>query len=295
MKFNRAIPLVFLVLLSACGNLPQPFRETPKVTTDNPLLDMPTAVGIAVLPVQGAPAPVNTQISTAVAMRLQSFEIPAEAVPSNGGLGFTLQGEARTIETTATETLLVITWILRARRGAAVRTYRQVVAVPSNLWQAGDPATASRLGSEAGAAVADMINGIAPAADGPATAASPPRPAFPTVSVKPVEGAPGDGRESLRLAVIQSLANNGVRRDDVNPDVTLTCQITSTAYDANLQKVEIAWRAVGRDGKELGKVSLDNTIPNGALEGPWGPTAFAIAGAALNDLLTLLASQPRAP
>src|SRR3954471_5807403 len=86
--------LVAALALTACGNLPQPFRDGPKVTTDNPLLDVPTAVGIAVLPVRGAPAPLNTQISTAVATRLQTLEIPAEAVPTNRGLGYTLEGEA---------------------------------------------------------------------------------------------------------------------------------------------------------------------------------------------------------
>jgi hypothetical protein len=292
---KRFFILASLAILSSCGNLPQPFKETPKVTTDDPLLDVPTAVGIAVLPVSGVPEPLATQISTAAAMRLQSFEIPAEAVPNNQGLGFTLQGDANIVEATAAQTSVVVTWNLRARRGGSVRTYRQVFEVPTNQWQAGDNAAAGRLGSAAGGAIAEMINGIAPPAEGPPPAAAPPRPQFPSVSIKPVEGAPGDGRESLRLAVLQSLVDNGVRRDDVTPEVTITCQMISAAYDANLQKVEIVWRALDRDGKELGTVRLDNTIPNGALDGPWGPTAFAIAGAALNDLLTLLASYPQKP
>ncbi len=283
-----------LVLLAACGAVPQPFRDTPKITSDNPLLDMPTAVGIAVLPVRGAPQPLDTQISTALAARLQSFEIPAEAMPSNPGLGFTLDGEARATEATARDVAVVVTWSLRSRRGGApVRTYRQVVTVPAAVWQAGDMVTATRLGNEAALAIGDMIGGIAIPAQGPAQgpdATEQPRPNFPTVSVKPVEGAPGDGREALRRAVMQSLTYNGVKSDDASPDVTLTCEITIGAFDATLQKVEILWHALGRDGKELGTVRLDNTIPIGALDGLWGPTAFSVADAALNDLLTLLAT-----
>lgn len=290
----RGVGLVcFLGLLAACGAVPQPFRGTPKVTSDNPLLDMPTAVGIAVLPVRGAPQPLDMQISTALAARLQAYEIPAEAVPSNPGLGFTLDGEARATEATARDVSVVVTWSLRSRRGTPVRTYRQVVTVPAEVWQAGDMVTATRLGNEAALAIGDMIGGIAIPSQGPAqetVAAEQPRPNFPTVSVKPVEGAPGDGRETLRQAVMQSLTYNGVKSDDVSPDVTLTCTITLSAFDANLQKVEILWHAVGRDGKELGTVRLDNTIPIGALDGPWGPTAFSVAEAALNDLLTLLAT-----
>jgi len=300
MRLSRFIPhFVFLgaalMLLGACGNIPQPFRETPKVTTDNPLLDVPTAVGIAVLPVRGAPQPFDTQISTAVATRLQSYEIPAEAVPANLGVGFTLEGEARPADSTAgTDVSVVVTWTLRSRRSGPVRTFRQVVNISAAAWQTGDMVTATTLGNEAALAIGDMIGGISIPAQGapPTEIATPqvPQINFPTVSVKPVEGAPGDGRESLRLAVLSSLSNNGVRRDDVNPQVTLTCELTSTPFESNLQKVEILWRALDAQGKELGTVKLDNTIPVGALDGPWGPTAFAIADAALNDLLTLLAS-----
>lgn len=294
---KNLIPLKWLplalaaILLAACGSVPQPFRDTPKITADNPLLDVPTAVGIAVLPVRGAPQPLHTQISTALATRLRSFEIPAEAVPTNAGLGFTLESEARPADTTAGEISVVMTWTLRSRRGAAVRTFRQVVSIPAAVWREGDMVTATRLGNEAALAIGDMVNGIAIPAQGPAgSTEAQALQRFPTVSVKPVEGAPGDGREALRRAVAQSLTYNGVKSDDLNPDVTITCEVTSSAFEANLQKVAILWHAVGRDGKELGTVRLDNTIPLGALDGPWGPTAFAIADAALNDLLTLLAS-----
>jgi hypothetical protein len=290
------VVIVGLVLLGACGAVPQPFRDTPKVTTDNPLLDVPTAVGIAVLPVRGAPAPLDMQISTAVAMRLQSLEIPAEAARENLGLGFTLDGEARPVEAVSGDGSTVVTWTLRSRRGAAVRSYRQVV--PADAWRAGNTETATQLGNEAALAIGDMLNGIAPPAQGPFVADAavpPPTPRFPKVTIKQVEGAPGDGRESLRLAVLASLSTNGVPRDDVTPDVTLTCTLTIAPPEGNLQRVEILWRAIGRDGRELGTVKLDNAIPVGALDGVWGPTAFAIADAAANDLLTLLASHPAEP
>ena len=286
-----------LVVLTACGAVPQRFQGTSKVTTGNPLLDVPTAVGIAVLPVAGTPSPLNTQISTAVAARLQSLEIPADAVPVNDGLGFSLEAEARQTDSTATEMSVVITWNLRSRRGAATsgpfRTYRQVVQIPANLWQAGDPAIAARLGDEAAVAIGDLILGIAPPAITAAQAA-PQRamPTFPNVSIQPVDGAPGDGRESLRLAILAVLSNNGVTRDDVNPEVTLRCEITVTPVESNLQRVEILWTAVLHDGRELGTVRLDNTVPRGTLDTTWGATAFAIADAALDELLTLLASQP---
>ena len=56
---------------------------------------------------------------------------------------------------------------------------------------------------------------------------------------------------------MQSLTFNGVKSNDANPQVILTCQITVGAFNANLQKVEIVWHAMGRDGKELGTVRLE--------------------------------------
>jgi len=94
------------------------------------------------------------------------------------------------------------------------------------------------------------------------------------------------------LAVLQSLSLNGVARDDINPDVILNCRVSVTPYDRSLQFVEITWNAMTPDGSEIGSVKLENTIPVGALDEAWGPTAFAIADAAAPDLLSLLSNVP---
>ena len=54
----------------------------------------------------------------------------------------------------------------------------------------------------------------------------------------------------------------------------------------------ITWHAVLRDGRELGQLHLENIVPNGALDGHWGPTAFAIAAAAQPNLVKLVTTQP---
>src|ERR1700722_13090562 len=105
-------------LLARRGEAPNPFRGAQGVTKNNPLLDVPTAVGIAVLPLNGATAPFNQQVSEAVANRLQSLEIPAEAVNVNAGLGFTLQGEAGNVVASPSGVTLNVTWTLRSRHGA---------------------------------------------------------------------------------------------------------------------------------------------------------------------------------
>lgn len=277
--------------LAACGSVPQPFRDAPQIMTDNPLTDMPTAVGIAVLPVRGMPEPLGGAVSRAAANRLQAFDIPAEAVPANTGLGFTLEGVADSSASPAGRDVTVA-WTLMSRRGRPAGSHRQAVTIPEHIWQTAEGDTATLMGGEVAAAVAAMLGADVPAAAVPAAGGAALR--LPTVSVKPVEGAPGDGREALRLAVLQMLNQNGFTRNDVDPDVVLTCEFVATPLDGGLQKVEIVWRAVNRAGIDMGAARLDNSIPNGALDGPWGPTAFAIADAAAADLVTLLTSTPPA-
>ncbi len=283
--FKSLIAAALVILAcTACGEVPQPFRGAPRATTDNPLLDVPSAVGVAILPVANAPAPLNREISRALATRLQALEIPAEAVDSNAGLGFTLSATAQDIVASPAGVTATIVWALRSRRGSAGE-YRQTVAIPANAWQDGakDTAeTAAQLAGTAGTAIVTLVGGEAPA---PVMVA---KARLPRIAIAPVEGAPGDGRESLRLALIQVMFERGVARDDSNPEVTLRAAMTSTAAGPDQQKVQIVWHAIARDGADLGTVKLDNTIPNGALDGPWGPTAYAIANAAVGDLVALL-------
>jgi hypothetical protein len=130
--FKNPFVIVVLAILAcaACGEVPQPFRGAPRATTDNPLLDVPSAVGIAILPVAGVPAPLNRAISSALAIRLQALDIPAEAVDSNAGLGFTLSAQAQDIVASPSGVTAVIAWSLRSRRGSA-GDYRQAVTVPA--------------------------------------------------------------------------------------------------------------------------------------------------------------------
>ena len=132
--FKTGALLAAALILAACGMVPQPFRGAPRATADNPLLDVPSAVGIAILPVTGAPAPLDREIAKALATRLQALDIPAEAVDSNAGLGFTLSGDAQNVVTSPAGVTATMVWSLRSRRGPAGE-YRQNIAVPASAWR----------------------------------------------------------------------------------------------------------------------------------------------------------------
>ena len=279
--------VVCIVSLAACGQVPQPFSNASRVIADSPFLDTPTAVGIAILPVTGVPAPLNAQISQAMSEKFESLDIPAEPVAENRGLGFSLQGEIENSETVGTDMTVHIVWRLKSRRGAIAADYRQIAKVPVAAWQNGDRGTAVLVAGEAASKLTHIMAGDAPVEAVPTPLA---RPKLASFSLKPTEGAPGDGRESLQLAVTQVLLENTARRDELSPDVILTCTVTTTPFNDTLQRVAIVWHATNRKGDDLGNVKLENTIPAGSLDGTWGPTAFVIANAAGNDLLQLLAT-----
>ncbi len=108
--------------------------------------------------------------------------------------------------------------------------------------------------------------------------------------VMPVTGAPGDGKVSLTRAIKTKLYARGIR---------LTSSQTSSVYQVRgvvqigktrqgKQPIRIDWRVYDPRGKRLGTVTQKNEIPQGSLNGSWGPIAEAAAGAAANGITKLL-------
>src|SRR5262245_23731998 len=89
------------VLLTACGWVPQPFRGTPKVTSDDPLLDVPAATGVALPPIVGLPRETSDAFTASIADQLQAMEIPAAAVARAGSLGFIVTGHVAAVNESA--------------------------------------------------------------------------------------------------------------------------------------------------------------------------------------------------
>jgi len=285
------------ILFAACGPIPQPFKGSKKITADIAALDVPSAVGIAVVPVADVSPELNAVLTKAIAAQLEKYEIPAEAMALNTGLGFTLQGTL--VNPSRADGIFIadIVWRLKSRTGKEAGLYLQGISLPLPDWDKANAETAMRIGREAAKGIADIIDvSTEKAAGGASTtplartteAVKPIR-----ITVKPVDGAPGDGREALQLATLETLLTNGAKRDDVNPEVVLMSRVLAEPAQNGQEFVTISWRAISQDGTDLGEVKLTNTIPKGSLDGRWGPTAFAIAEAGLAQLLELLATAPR--
>lgn len=108
--------------------------------------------------------------------------------------------------------------------------------------------------------------------------------------VKPVQGAPGDGRISLTNALRHELKKNGVALTNKGLAGGYTVQgLVKLQKPVNdKQKIEIVWNVFDGKGRRVGTVSQRNTVPIGSLNGAWGPTAVAAASAAANGIVKLL-------
>lgn len=150
---------------------------------------------------------------------------------------------------------------------------------------------------------ANLSGGRAPP---PAASASPPSPSSNTrtaaapasrarkgpvrAMVSPVSGAPGDGRKSLTAAIKKRLYAKGVKLTSVQSDNTYTVKGVVSLKNASggKQSIRIDWQVLDPNGKKVGTVSQQNTIPKGSLNGPWGAVADAAAGAAADGIIKLL-------
>jgi hypothetical protein len=156
--------------------------------------------------------------------------------------------------------------------------------------------TASQLGaglpggrSAATPVAATAPPGAAPRASTSTTAASA-TPRSAGVLVTPVSGAPGDGQRSLTTALKKRLYAGGVKLANGPATNVYTVKGIAKLSSASggKQSIRIDWQVLDPNGKKLGTVSQQNTIPRGSLDGPWGAIADAAAGAAVAGIIKLL-------
>jgi len=112
----------------------------------------------------------------------------------------------------------------------------------------------------------------------------------PPIAVMPVDGAPGDGREALTRAMARSLKQAGhpVTEDFDAAALILAGSVYVAPNGAGQEAVTIEWSLMHPDGRRLGTISQENTIPAGTLDGAWGPVAGAIAAGGADGIVALV-------
>ncbi|MFQ5466505.1 MAG: hypothetical protein ACE5DS_00040 [Kiloniellaceae bacterium] len=279
----RWLILALAVGLGACGEVPRPFMPD-KANGPNPLLRLEGRAGIVVLPVDGVPRAEAATIAAAVARRLRALEVPATSAGGNRE-SLRLASDIGLRDSADGPGELVLHWALNEPDGAprAARTLRRVV--PPNR----DDAPLARL---AAAMLLDAVPTIAEAGAG--AAPTPPAvPGFPgaRLVVLPLEDGPGDSVRSVPAALAAALvaAKLPVAARIAEDDLLLLGEIALGPPTQGVQDVSVTWRLVtARGDQEIGEIAQSNRVPAGALDGPWGPAARALATGAARGVMDLL-------
>jgi hypothetical protein len=116
----------------------------------------------------------------------------------------------------------------------------------------------------------------------------------PVIIVRHVEGAPGDGNQSLTLAIREALRARDlqVTDDPRQAAFVLQGQVAIGSPAGGRQPAKIVWHVTTHNGGLVGKATQENAIPAGSLDGPWGQVAYLIANAAVDGIQELFGHGP---
>jgi hypothetical protein len=266
--------LLLCLILSACGDLPEPFLGNPGANARK--LAQPLTPLLAVPPGSDTllPDAANQDLAKQIATALQATEVPAlvrAPQPTDWRL------------------------ITRAERdGSVVKPSFSVVSpqgkeegkadgepVPLDAWATASPALLRQVAGEAAPRIGAVLTSIRIAHDKADPGSLYNRAA--RVLVPEVTGAPGDGDQSLTQQMRARLALLG--------PVVLT---TPTGADFVVQgqvKVVPIERRQTPSGDERGRVVQLNEIPAGTLDRYWGDVAVVVAAEASNGINDVLIRQ----
>ena len=274
--------LAVLLLLTGCGDLPQPFRGNPGRQARS--LAIPLAIRLAV------PPPPQALLDEANARRL------AEAMTA------ALQGEE--VPAIAIDRPLPLDWqllITAESAGNVVRPRFELVnadgrsqgvhegaGVPIRAWAEPTPPMLAQVAAQATPGLTRLLLSVQAArasATPGAISSGPPR-----VRFLPVRGAPGDGAQALAARMREFMSNLGFVVQDAaeGAQYGLTAEVRITAPADNAQVVDLQWIVTRRDGEELGRVVQVNEVPAGRLNRFWGDIAYVAAEQASGGVQTII-------
>jgi len=157
--------VVVVGALGGCG-VPQPFRHNAYAPNGNPLVTLREGAGVSVLPLGGAPSPMDRMIADDLAAWLRERDVPAVAVvnatPETAGLrlvgwlGEVVQDPDPGPDGVAT-VRLTVQWTLLASDGTVIEGANRTTRVQGLQWVEQDPSVAERIARDQGRAVAGMV------------------------------------------------------------------------------------------------------------------------------------------
>ncbi len=288
MSFSRLL-LALPLLLAACGDLPQPFRNRPGLQAQR--LAVPLAVRLAVPPPQEAMLQdaAARKLAESVASALQAEEVPAVATDAPLPLDWRVDIQAER----QGQTVLPRFRLLDADGRPQAASNGE--PVPLRDWASPTPELLHQVAAQAAPALTRLllqVEAAQKATDPDSLGAGPPR-----VRLAGVRGAPGDGNTSLAARMREFLGNQGYVVQDAADGAAygLEAEVNVVPAGRGLDRVEIQWIVSRRDGEELGRVVQMNEVPSGRLNRLWGDIAYAAAQEAAGGVKTVIVNAQAVP
>jgi hypothetical protein len=273
----RRLLVAFALFAAGCQPVPHPFADL----ADRPAaaaLSPRDSAGILVLPVAGAPDPAAAALAAALADALRQGDVPASTDAGNRG-SYRLESHASDEALGAGRARVTLAWALKGADGSALGHGEATREAAGAAWAEGDPGLAAALAGDAARAIAPLVIGDAPL---PVVAVAP------MVAVRGVTGAPGDGGTALARAIGTALDQAGIEVGGADARFALSCVVAVSPPQGGQQLVTVHWVLALPEGREVGHVNQQNTVPAGSLDGAWGDVAYAVAGAAAPDIAELI-------
>jgi hypothetical protein len=279
---SRQAALAAALAAAACQPLPHPFAaDAPRPGSS--ILTLRDSASVTIAPVQGTPRATAEKLGAAMASALQQLEIPASDKAASIG-SYELVGRIAATPASAGKTTLVAVWDLHEPSGLSLGERTERLEAPMRDWEEGAQDAVTRLAAASAARLAAMLQDEAPTE---AEAGGQTR-----LLISGVDGAPGDGTDSLPRAITEILRRQDiaiVTDPEAKADLVLRATVVVAKPQAGKQNVKIVWHVRRKDGGEIGTVGQENDVPAGLLDGPWGDVAYMVAVSAQDGIVQLVA------
>ena len=285
-----AVVGVVLLLAAACQPLPHPFADDVP-PPGSPLLTLRDNASVTIAPVDGTPRATAEKLGPAMASALQQREIAASDKTASIG-SYELVGKIKEMPPSGDKAALVAVWELRDPSGQSLGERTERLEAAAHDWEQGTDDAVARLAAASADRLATLLQ------DDTSAEAEAEVGAQTRLLIGGVEGAPGDGGQSLPRAITEVLKRQDiviVGDPEAKADLVLDADVVIAKPKGGKQNVKIVWRVRRRDGSEIGTVGQENDVPAGLLDGAWGDVAYMVAVSAQDGIMQLVARRAPPP
>jgi hypothetical protein len=275
--------LVALTTTAACERAVRPFRPHDK-SVDNPLLRLPTSVGLAIAPTVGATPAMREPLARALVAALDRLDISA-SVANPTADAIHVESQALVSNRSAMQASLIIHWNLSDPQESAAGSYKLEMPISAEEWVLGAPGLVKQIANTAAHGIATLIQ-----ADQREQIIAKAPNSLVTLAIAEIEGVPDNDSDILRVAFQTVLKQVGVLlvENSTLASATLRGSVNLISVGEGRTRLVIVWTLSSADGDELGTLSQDNTVAKAHLSERWANMVYDIAFAAADAITGIL-------